>query len=306
MKIVVNSAYGYLAAGGDLTRFADVHAANEVTRHGRETLGLMCRGLAARGVTLLEADTDGVYFAVPPSWTETDEQRVVAEVAALLPPLVQLEFDGRYAAMLSHEPKNYALLEYDGTLILRGVAFRSSRIEPFGDMFLRRAITCLLTGDIAGVRDAYFDTIDALRRREFTSYDVSSRVRLTKTPEEYFATRENRKELSYEAMIASGRSTWDSGERVRVYRTKQGAGAVVSDDEDGEEVARRDARDYDVEWYVRLLRETFAARLARAFTANDYAAVFPHPDQLSLFAPDIDGVRTVLVAELGSDTISQR
>jgi DNA polymerase elongation subunit (family B) len=305
MKIVVNSAYGYLAAGGDLTRFADVHAANEVTRHGRETLGLMCRGLAARGVTLLEADTDGVYFAVPPSWTETDEQRVVAEVAALLPPLVQLEFDGRYAAMLSHEPKNYALLEYDGTLILRGVAFRSSRIEPFGDMFLRRAITCLLTGDIAGVRDAYFDTIDALRRREFTSYDVSSRVRLTKTPEEYFATRENRKELSYEAMIASGRSTWDSGERVRVYRTKQGTGAVVSDDEDGEEVARRDARDYDVEWYVRLLRETFAARLARAFTANDYAAVFPHPDQLSLFAPDIDGVRTVLVAELGSDTISQ-
>ena len=34
MKLVVNSAYGYLAAGG-LTRFADVHAANEVTRQGR-------------------------------------------------------------------------------------------------------------------------------------------------------------------------------------------------------------------------------------------------------------------------------
>ena|ERR1017187_4054711 len=37
-KLVVNSAYGYLAAGGELTRFADVHEANEVTRHGRETL----------------------------------------------------------------------------------------------------------------------------------------------------------------------------------------------------------------------------------------------------------------------------
>ncbi len=67
MKVVVNSAYGYLGAVG-LTRFADVHAANEVTRHGRETLGLMCRELAARGVTLLEADTDGVYFAVPEGW----------------------------------------------------------------------------------------------------------------------------------------------------------------------------------------------------------------------------------------------
>jgi DNA polymerase elongation subunit (family B) len=294
MKIVVNSAYGYLAAGGELTRFADVHAANEVTRRGREMLALMCRELAARGVTLLEADTDGVYFAVPETWTEVDERRVVAEVAALLPPLVQLEFDGRYAAMLSHEPKNYALLEYDGTLILRGVAFRSSRNEPFADAFLRRAIGRLLVEDIIGVRDAYLETIDALRRRDFTNYEVSSRVRLTKTPEEYFATRESRKELSYEAMIACGHSTWESGDRVRVYRTKNATGAIVSDDEDAGDPSARDARDYDVEWYVRLLRETYAARLSRAFTAEDYAAVFPHPDQLTLFAPPIEGVRTVL------------
>ena len=130
-----------------------MHAANEVTRRGREVLALMCRELAARGVTLLEADTDGVYFAVPESWTEADERRVVAEVAALLPPLVQLEFDGRYQAMLSHEPKNYALLGYDGGLVLKGVAFRSSRAEPFGEAFLRRALGRLLAGDVAGVRD---------------------------------------------------------------------------------------------------------------------------------------------------------
>ncbi|MDB4883656.1 MAG: polymerase region [Gemmatimonadetes bacterium] len=95
LKIVVNSAYGYLAAGGELTRFAVVHAAYEVSRRGRELLALLCRELAARGVTLLEADTDGVYFAVPASWSEDDERRVVADVAALLPPLVQLELEGR-------------------------------------------------------------------------------------------------------------------------------------------------------------------------------------------------------------------
>jgi DNA polymerase, archaea type len=108
----VNSAYGYLGAVG-LTRFADVHATNEVTRRGREVLDQICRALAARGVTLLEGDTDGVYFAVPAPWTEDDERRVVREVGALLPAQVRLEFDGRYAAMLSHEPKNYALLGYD-------------------------------------------------------------------------------------------------------------------------------------------------------------------------------------------------
>src|SRR5262245_1118394 len=301
MKIVVNSAYGYLAAGGDLTRFADVHAANEVTRRGRETLGFMCRELAARGVTLLEADTDGVYFAVPPTWTEADERRVVSEVALLLPPLVQLEFEGRYAAMLSHEPKNYVLLGYDGSLTLRGVAFRSSRNEPFADAFMRRAVARLLSDDIPGVRDVYFETIDALRRRALTTYDVSSRVRLTKTPEEYFATREDRRELAYEALIIAGRRTWDPGDRLRVYRTRGGAAAIVPDSEDDVESEAADPRDYDVEWYVRLLRETYAARMIRAFTAEDYAAVFPHPDQLTLFAAPIEGVRTILVGAPPAD-----
>ena len=289
MKLVVNSAYGYLGAG-ELTRFSDIHAANEVTRRGREVLDLMCRELAARGVTLIEADTDGVYVATPASWTEADERRVVGEVAALLPALVHLEHDGRYAAMLSHEPKNYALLGYDGALVLRGVAFRSSRAEPFGDAFLRTAVARLFAGDVAGVRAAYVGTIDALRRRAIATYDVSSRVRLAKTPAEYFETRDARRELAYEAMIASGRTAWDAGVRVRVYRASGGGAGLVASERD--EAA--DARDYDVDHYVRVLRDSFASRFARAFTADDFATVFGDPDQLSLFATPLGSIRPIL------------
>jgi DNA polymerase elongation subunit (family B) len=295
MKLVVNSAYGYLAAGGGLTRFADVDAANEVTRRGREALALICRELANRGVTLLEADTDGVYFAVPEGWTEADERRVVAEVGALLPPLVQLEFEGRYKAMLSHEPKNYALAGYDGTLVLKGVAFRSSRAEPFGEAFLRRAVACLLEGDVRGVRDAYIATITALRRRETPTYDVSSRVRLTKRPEQYLAVRGERRELPYEALLACGRTTWTVGERVRVYRTANGAGGLAEDSEDG--VRSRegaDPRDYDVEHYVRILREQFAGRLARALTPEAFAAVIADPDRPTLFGVSLESAAPML------------
>jgi DNA polymerase I len=294
MKLVVNSAYGYLAAGG-LTRFADVHAANEVTRRGRETLELMCRELAGRGVTLLEADTDGVYFAAPEGWTEADERRVVTEVAAMLPPRVTLEFEGRYAAMLSHEPKNYALLRYDGSLILRGVAFHSSRAEPFGEAFLRMAITHLLVGDVGSVREVYLATLDRLRRRELPTRDVSSRVRLTKTPAGYFAIRESRRELAYEAMLASGRTSWSVGDRVRVYRKRKGGSGLLEESEDGlVDTSTVDDRDYDVDHYARQLRQTFASRLACAFTPADYDAVFADPDQMSLFMPAVTTIRTVL------------
>ncbi|HET7459470.1 MAG TPA: DNA polymerase domain-containing protein, partial [Gemmatimonadaceae bacterium] len=297
LKIVVNSAYGYLAAGGDLTRFADVHAANEVTRRGREVLALLCRELAARGVTLLEADTDGVYFAVPEEWSDADERRVVSEVAALLPPLVRLELEGRYAAMLSHEPKNYALLGYDGTLLLRGVAFRSSRSEPFGDRFLRHAIARLLVGDVPGVREAYVATIAALRGRALPTHDVSSRVRLTKSPEAYLAARAKRRELAYEALLASGRTAWRVGDRVRVYRKQNGEGGVVASSDD-ETPMHSDRRDYDADYYVRLLRSTYAERLARAFTPHDFGVVFADADQFALWAPPLEAIRPILTSRV--------
>jgi DNA polymerase elongation subunit (family B) len=188
--------------------------------------------------------------------------------------------------MLSHEPKNYALLGYDGAMVFKGVAFRSSRAAPFGRRFLRRAVERLLAGDVAGVREAYLETLDALRRHEVSTYDVSSHVRLTKTPEHYRAIRGERRELAYEAMLACGRTTWSQGDRARVYRTKSGNGAVI--------VEGQDPRDYDVEHYARVLREIFASRLERAFSHDDYAAVFADPDQLPLFATPLAGVRTVL------------
>ncbi len=290
MKILVNSAYGYLGAV-NLTRLADVHAANEVTRRGRATLVLICRELAQRGVTLLEADTDGVYFAVPDNWTEIDERRVVAEVGALLPPLVKLDFEGRYAAMLSHEPKNYALLAYGGEVILRGVAFRSSKFEPFGDAFLRRAVGCLLVDDIAGIRAAYLGMIEALQRREMATAQVATRTRLTKTPQQYQTSRANRRETAYEALLAAGKTHWQRGEQIMVYRAAGNRAALLREESD--------ERDYDIPYYLRLLRETYAARLARAFTAEDFAALFADPNQPSLFAPPISAIRPALTVMHG-------
>ncbi len=290
MKILVNSAYGYLGAVG-LTRFADVEAANEVTRRGRELLGLLCRELAARGVTLLEADTDGVYFAVPEGWTEADERRVVGEVAALLPPLVRLEFEGRYAAMLSHEPKNYALLHYDGTVLLRGVAFRSVKFEGFGEAFLRRAVQCLLTGDIPGVHAAYLATAEAIAERTLPTAEVVSRARLTKTPQQYQAGRAGRREAHYEALLAGGRATWRKGESIQLYRAVGGFALW--------EPGQADRFDYDVPHYLRLLRETYAIRLARAFTAEDHATLFGAHNQPSLFAAPIEAIRPILTPLTG-------
>ncbi len=299
MKLVINSAYGYLGAVG-LTRFSDVHAANEVTRQGRALLGRICSALAERGVTLLEADTDGVYFSVPEGTTEDDERRIVAEVARLMPGKVKLEHDGRYAAMLSHEPKNYALRGYDGSLSLKGVAFRSSRAEPFGERFLREAIDALFDDDVPRVREVFVRTVLALRRRELPTLDVTIKARLQKTASEYAASRRERRELVYEALLGAGRTEWSLGERVRVYRASGGRAVLLPVDEE-ELVAEADPRDYDTDYYQRALRANFASRLERALAPEVFAAVFDDPMQPSLFGESLARARpTLTIVQTGA------
>ena len=115
-------------------------------------------------------------------------------------------------------------------------------------------------------------------------------MRLTKSPAKYLQTREKRRELPYEAMLASGRPTWSVGDKVRVYRTTRGTGAVV----DETETSDVNPPDYDAEHYVCVLRDTYGARLARAFTPGDFSTIFDDPNQFSLFAPPLTTIRPIL------------
>jgi len=310
MKILVNSAYGYMGAGS-MALFADSRAAGEVTRRGRATLDQVLAALRQRGMALIEADTDGVYFAVPTDWSEEQERELVAHIGSELPAGIRLEYEGRYRAMFSHEVKNYALLTYGGTLIVRGVALRSSRSEPFGERFLRQALLCLLTNDVPGVQRAFLDTVEAIRRHALPAADMGSRVRLSKSPEVYLASRASRPESQYEALLGAGRTRWYPGERVRFYRTRNKSYVWLPDEtlepsfrgewEDeavpatngsagppkdqgmivGEAVANR--RDYDVEHYLNVLVSSYASRLRKAFAPHDFEQLFRLDAQTGLF-----------------------
>ena len=101
--------------------------------------------------------------------------------------------------------------------------------------------------------------------------------------------------MPYEALLASGRKSWSVGDRIRVYRKRSGGCGLLEESEDGPVgMTGPEERDYDVDHYARQLRQTFAVRLACAFTPDDYDAVFADPDQMSLFMPDLTTIRTVL------------
>ncbi len=138
-KILINSFYGYLGFSG--ARFGDGELAAEVTRRGRELLQQLIEEFSRHGCEILEADTDGIYLSSQDYYERPEA--LLDLVASILPRGIELEYDGRYAAMFCYKSKNYAL--YDGEKItLRGSAFRSRGIEPFLQRLTDQMISFLL------------------------------------------------------------------------------------------------------------------------------------------------------------------
>jgi DNA polymerase elongation subunit (family B) len=154
-KILINSFYGYLGFSG--ARFGDGELAAEVTRRGRELLQSLIEEFGRQGCTVLEADTDGIYLSSGEFYERPEE--LLARVVPVLPPGIELEFDGRYDAMFCYKAKNYALLE-EGRVTLRGSALRSRGIEPY-----LKKLTDSLIGFLLGVsEESPVGLIDGYRR----------------------------------------------------------------------------------------------------------------------------------------------
>jgi DNA polymerase, archaea type len=155
-KILINSFYGYLGFSG--ARFGDGELAAEVTRLGRELLQALIAEFERQGCVILEADTDGIYLSSPEHFAHPEA--LLAQAQRVLPPGIELEFDGRYDAMFCYKAKNYALAA-GGEVTLRGSALRSRGMEPF----LQR-LTDALIAQLLGVGGPPLDGVVAdLRRR---------------------------------------------------------------------------------------------------------------------------------------------
>ena len=186
-KILINSFYGYLGFSG--ARFGDGELAADVTRLGRELLQQLIDEFAKHGCTILEADTDGIYlsseeyFATP--------EGLLGLVAPILPAGIELEHDGRYAAMWCYKAKNYAL--YDGEkVILRGSALRSRGIEPYLKKLSERLIYFLVGAASESPVPMVADYRRRLAGREVPVAELAKSETLNQNP------------AAYEQLIAGG------------------------------------------------------------------------------------------------------
>ena len=251
-KVLINAFYGYL--GFSQGHFSDYTAAARVTETGRDLLKKMVAWFNEHGAHVIEIDTDGIYFVPPQGWTAEQLGRGLGEV---LPKGIDIEFDAKYRAMFSYKAKNYALLDEDDRMILKGGALKSRGMERFQRQYLERMIRLLLEGkpDQVGVLRDEFER--AIRERKWDIHMLAKSDTLQDSLGEYRKKIEGsarNRSAPYELAAKSTRN-YQPGDQIRYYIT--GTKKKVSSYESAKlaDEWREDARDENVEFYVSKLYE---------------------------------------------------
>ncbi len=256
-KVLINSFYGYLGYRGAL--FNDYDAATRVTLSGQRIVIDVVEHLRKARAVPIEVDTDGVYFVPPPTLGGEDEETAFIEgISELLPAGIRLAHDGRYAAMLSLRLKTYALLDNDGSVVLKGSALRSRRVEPCFREFIGEAARCFLEGRPGDANAAYFALAERIRHSDLSAREV---VQWGMLSDDAQPTPRLKR------LVERGRQTGEarSGDRIEYYERQDGELAFIAEFAD----------DANQDYLLRRLRDV-AMRFRELFPSDSvFDAAFP-------------------------------
>lgn len=257
-KILINSFYGYL--GFTLGHFNDFDQAEHVTRTGREIIQQIVTWLERAGCRIIEVDTDGLYFTPPTRVQKSeDEERLLRDLAKTLPAGISLELDGRYPAMFSYKMKNYALLDAQGGVILKGSGLKSRGLEQFLRAWMEEMFLLLLKGET--------DRIDALLARYLDEFDrhqfdvkmfmkTESLQDSLDTYRDKVRHKQRNPAAAYELAAQSGRS-YQVGDQISYYVTGTNKRVKVHEAAKLASLWDRHHPDENVEYYKAKLMELY-------------------------------------------------
>jgi DNA polymerase elongation subunit (family B) len=267
-KILINSFYGYL--GFQMGHFNDFEAANQVTAKGRELIQSAVAWLKQKGAKIIEVDTDGIYFVPPESIrTPADEEDLIAKLGEILPKGIDLELDGRYPAMFSYKMKNYALLDEQGRLRIKGSGLRSRGLELFQREWLEEMLTLLLKDEREKIPELYRHYFHDLENHRKDVSWIAKTETLQDSLDSYEAKVKAKKRNAaapYELALKAERP-YQPGDQISYYVT--GTKAKVKISENCKLASQWDANnpDENVEHYKAKLEELYEK--FRPFIEND-------------------------------------
>ena len=200
-----------------MATFNDFSMAEQITSRGREILTLMLDYLNSRQATVIEMDTDGIYFQPPPGVESTEAME--RDIQQQLPEGITVELDATYRAMFCYKSKNYALLGHDGEILVTGAALKSRGLEPFQRDIIHRLLTLHLKHQADKIDDVFAEYRQAIINHTLPLSKLAKSETLKDSLDKYqrkMASGKGRRSAAYELAIASGLD-YRQGDQVAFY-----------------------------------------------------------------------------------------
>lgn len=143
-KIIINSAYGFLATKGLL--FNSPEKASFVTEKGREILNEAMYWANKNNFNIVNADTDSISFCRKDNSPiiDTEQRLIIKDLNSNYPDMIEWENDGYFKAIIVVKAKNYAYL-IDDKIIIKGSGLKATGKEPALREMIDRVVKSLLS-----------------------------------------------------------------------------------------------------------------------------------------------------------------
>jgi len=141
-KILINSAYGFLATQG--LHFNNPVNAARITKYGREILQTGIDWAELKGYSIVNADTDSFSYTTSSQLSNDEFNSQIEDLNTQFDNGIIWDNDGRYKRVIIVKAKNYVLQGYDKEVTIKGSGLKATMKEPALKEFISEFIYAML------------------------------------------------------------------------------------------------------------------------------------------------------------------
>jgi DNA polymerase Pol2 len=187
LKILANSAYGYLAYRG--ARWYSRESASSVTALGRMYIKNIIKMAEKFGLKAIYGDTDSLFVIAEKGSIKDKAGKFQNAVNKELPGVMQLEFEGIYKRGIFVTKKRYALADDSGKTLIKGLEFVRKDWSPLAKETQKKVLDALLRdGKPEKAFEIIRETIKRIQNKDVTLEDLAVYTDLTRPLEKYEVT----------------------------------------------------------------------------------------------------------------------
>ena len=229
LKRLIDSFHLYLGSPRGI--FNDPEQAEIFFTANRDIMKDVLHKAEVFNATIIQSYGNGLFFLPSNNIVgEANQRNFVERLSSTLPEGVKLILSHRYKQMFSYRKNNYAVLDQNNNVFIKGNNLISRGMESFLKVFVQRIIECLLTNDIKRIHHTYATAYTQVIQHKWTPLDFCRTDIVRTDTETYQKEILSGKITASPAMEAVVRSSLfiKSNSKVSYYFTGSDAGITFT------------------------------------------------------------------------------